>query len=50
MLKINLLDQVDDFISEETDVYTVITEDGLIKKKAIDLLENDLIVGNTNLF
>jgi intein/homing endonuclease len=48
MLKINLLDQVDDFISEETDVYTVITEDGLIKKKAIDLLENDLIVGNTN--
>ena len=43
-----MLDQVGDFISEEIDVYTVITEDGLVKKKSIDLLENDLIVGNTN--
>ena len=46
MLKINFLDQVGDFFSEESDIYTIITEDGLFKKKALDLLENDLVVGN----
>lgn len=46
MLKINFLDQVGDFFSEESDIYTIITEDGLFKKKASELFEGDLTVGN----
>ena len=46
MLKINFQDQIGNFFSEENDFYTTITEDGLIKKKASELFEGDLIVGN----